>query len=128
VFDANHKPIFTKGWDSSKWRIYKLARSATEQISTIAGNVKLAGYLNLAGTVDDAVDLFLPMASKPNSGDVKKLSNFWHNSARIITDADELESILSHRDSFNGAMRAREDFNRMNSIITRIDKGIGLLR
>ena len=42
-----------------KWDLYKFIRETTEKVATLAGADRLASFLNTAGLIDDAYDIYL---------------------------------------------------------------------
>jgi len=129
-------------WDSSKWKIYKFARSSTEQVARLAGANRVAGYLNAAGIADDVGDAIA--AYRDFRDDLRRIRrgqagqklgppstasrlDFWSNTRTALTGSAlaNAQGIIFMR---NVLREFGSQAGRYNSIIGRVERSIALAR
>lgn len=126
---------YTYKWKSSAWDNYKFARNAAQQIATIAGANRVAGFLDTLGIVEDVKDLYSTARMTTSAildaikgpDDIYQLQ-FPKNSRRLLAGKDE-DNARFYGYVIPGLLKIYErQFGRVNSIIRRVGVGAALAR
>lgn len=116
-------------WNPSNWEIYKFARSSAEQVANLAGAVRVAGFLNVFGIIDDVGDSYLGirdfLKNDVAGGEKVYKLDFLKNTKRLLTGCEEINARFGIF-ILNLLRRANAQTGRINSSIRRIERGIAL--
>ena len=97
------------------WEIYKFARDTTQKVAEIAGADRLAAFLNKAGVVDDAVDLYLGIRrfNKPK----------YHERELLGTDVERYGVVVPASDRIRRLLRLQSRLDTLKDLVGKINSG-----
>lgn len=107
-------------WAPTNWATFKFIRSATEQVANLAGAKTFAGYINVAGIVDDVYDFSVGVK---DFGKLAPNERKWNGNMLNMTPDDKV-----HWGWHNTANALRGRAGNINSIIERVEKGAAIGR
>jgi hypothetical protein len=127
--EAQNKII---GFHHTAWETYKFVRQTAEQVANLAGESRVAGFLNTLGLVDDAGDLYLGIRDFNKSKDAGSRN---HPREDLNADVRRFGVLVTgpERDHLARRLRLRSRLTTLrglvgnvNSIFGRVDRGIAL--
>lgn len=103
--------------DSSRlekaWEIYKFARDTTQKVAEIAGADRLATFLNKAGVIDDAVDIYLGIRRFNN----KK----FHEREDLGKEVEKFGVVVSASDRIRRLLRLQSRLDTLNDLVGKVN-------
>ncbi|HXQ70020.1 MAG TPA: RHS repeat-associated core domain-containing protein, partial [Pyrinomonadaceae bacterium] len=105
-----------------RWQIFNFVRSTGEQVSTLAGNARLAGIFNVIGIVQDIRD-YLQAARNQRAAWTPPTQVTWNGQPYQMSVSDQEHWFL-----YNLLNSTRQSTAAYRSIIGRIERGVALAR
>jgi RHS repeat-associated protein len=121
---TTHQPIPNSkyGFHPKLWETLKFARSAAQQIATIAGAKKVADWLDTLGLVEDVYTLYQGIFHF-NKEDMKL-----NKPIKGVTDPAALVALNRQLRTLQRLTRISGLIGKVNSAIGRVEKGVALAR